>query len=487
MMFFIIHTEGEERMNAYQKKITVALLIATFLSAIEGTIISTAMPAIVQKLGGLELISWVFAVYLLTSAVTTPIFGKLADLFGRKRIFLIGTTIFLIGSMLCGLSQNMGQLIIFRAIQGIGAGAVVPITFTIIGDIFTFEQRAKVQGLFSSVWGIAGIFGPLVGGFFVDYISWHWIFFFNIPFGLVSIWLITKNLNEKIEVKERKIDYGGALTFTIGTSALLFVLLTGGSEIAWNSTIMYISIAVSVLFLSIFLFIQVRHPEPMLPIKIFKYREVSISNLISFLASVILIGITAYIPLWIQGVLQKGAMFSGMILMPMSIGWPLGATIGSRLLIRFGPKTISFFGILFLSIGSLALAFITISTPSPIILFIIFILGLGFGLSMTVFTIIVQSAVSWNLRGVATSSNTFFRTLGQTLGVAILGTFLNKQIHSYTNAGGEVPPTILASGLHGIFIMLAGISILCILIAFWIPKHNPNENEAPSSLKHSEG
>ncbi len=464
-------------MNTYQRKITAALLIATFLSAIEGTIISTAMPAIAAKLGGLELISWVFAVYLLTSAVATPIFGKLADLFGRKKVFLAGTSLFVIGSMLCGLAQNMEQLILCRALQGVGAGAVVPITFTIIGDIFTFEQRAKVQGLFSSVWGIAGIFGPLVGGFFVDYISWHWIFFFNVPFGLLSIWLIAKNLDEKLDKRKPKIDYGGAFTFTIGTTALLLVLLTGGNEIPWSSVVMYILLAISAIFLALFIFIQVSHLEPLIPVKLFRYREVSVSNLVSFLASGILIGITAYIPLWVQGVLGKGAMFSGMVLMPMSLGWPLGATFGSRLLIRHGPKAVSFTGIVCLAIGSFALTAITMSTPAWVILFIIFILGLGFGLAMTVFTIIVQSAVKWNLRGAATSSNTFFRTLGQTLGVAVLGTFLNRQIGSYTNAGSEIPPSALASGLHSIFIILAGLSLACIFISFWIPKHNPKQED----------
>ena len=462
-------------MNSYQKKITIALMIATFLSAIEGTIISTAMPAIVSKLGGIELISWVFAVYLLTSAVTTPIYGKLADLFGRKKVFLFETILFLIGSALCGLSQNMGQLILFRAIQGIGAGAVVPITFTIIGDIFSFEQRAKVQGLFSSIWGIAGIIGPLFGGFLVDYISWHWIFFINLPFGLITIWLIAKNLEEKIDKQKRKIDYGGALTFTLGTSALLLALLTGGSEFAWSSNIILTLFAISILFLAIFIFIQIKHPEPMLPFKVFKYREVSVSNLVSFLASGILIGVTAYIPLWVQGVLGKGAMFSGMILMPMSIGWPLGATLGSRLMIKYGPKPISFIGIILLALGSLSLTAISVSTPSWVILFIIFILGLGFGLSMTIYTIIVQSAVDWSLRGVATSSNTFFRTLGQTLGVAILGTYLNQQISSYASSGNDVPPTILANGLHGIFIILAALSLVSLFFAFWIPKDKPKE------------
>ncbi|MFD2371190.1 MDR family MFS transporter [Brevibacillus sp. GCM10020057] len=460
-------------MTAYQRKITVALMIATFLSAIEATIVSTAMPTIVNKLGGLELISWVYAVYLLTSAVTTPIFGKIADLFGRKNVFLWGCALFLVGSMLCGLSQSMEQLILFRAIQGIGAGAVVPITFTIIGDIFTFEERARVQGLFASIWGIAGIFGPLVGGFFVDYVSWHWIFFINVPFGLLSVWLIVKNLHEKLEKRERKIDYGGAVTFTIGTTALLYALLTGGNEYAWNSPVIYSLLIVTVVFLVVFFAIQRRHPEPMLPIQLFHIREVSVPNLISFLASAILIGITAYLPLWIQGVLQKGAIYSGLILMPMSIGWPIGATLGGRLLVRYGARPISLLGILFLVLGTFCLSLITMTTPPWLIFGIVFVLGLGFGLSITIFTIVVQSAVDWNLRGVATSSNTFVRTLGQTLGVSVMGTFLNQHIGSHADSGAQVPPATLAAGIHQNFLIVAALALVCLIIAFWLPKKNP--------------
>ncbi|KQL44267.1 disulfide bond formation protein DsbA [Brevibacillus choshinensis] len=460
-------------MTAYQKKITIALLIATFLSAIEVTIVSTAMPTIVNKLGGLELISWVYAVYLLTSAVTTPIFGKIADLFGRKKVFLVGCSLFLVGSMLCGLSQSMEQLILFRAIQGIGAGAVVPITFTIIGDIFTFEERARVQGLFASIWGVAGIFGPLVGGFFVDYVSWHWIFYINIPFGLLSIWLITKNLHENLEKRKRKIDYGGAITFTIGTTALLYALLSGGNEYAWNSAPILTLLIVTVVFLVVFFAIQKRHPEPMIPIQLFRIREVSLPNLISLLASAILIGITAYLPLWIQGVLEKGAIYSGLILMPMSIGWPIGSTVGGRLLVRYGAKPISFLGILFLVIGTFCLTFITISTPPWVILGIVFVMGLGFGLSITIFTIVVQSAVDWNLRGVATSSNTFLRTLGQTFGVAVMGTMLNQQIASHSEAGAQVPPAVLAAGIHQNFVLVTALALVCLVITFWIPKKKP--------------
>lgn len=452
-------------------------MIATFLSAIEATIVSTAMPTIVNKLGGLELISWVYAVYLLTSAVTTPIFGKIADLFGRKKVFLAGCALFVVGSTLCGLSQSMEQLIFFRAIQGIGAGAVVPITFTIIGDIFTFEQRARVQGLFASIWGIAGIFGPLVGGFFVDYVSWHWIFFINIPFGLLSFWLIMKNLHEQLEKRTRKIDYGGAITFTVGTTALLYALLSGGNQYAWSSAVIYTLLIVTVVFLAVFFVIQKRHPEPMVPIALFYIREVSVPNLISFLASAILIGITAYLPLWIQGVLEKGAIYSGLILMPMSIGWPIGATVGGRLLVRYGAKPISFLGILFIVIATFCLSLITMATPAWLILCIIFVLGLGFGLSLTIFTIVVQSAVDWNLRGVATSSNTFLRTLGQTFGIAVLGTILNQQIGSHIETGAQVPPAVLAAGIHQNFVIVAVLALVCLVFTFWIPKKRPEPTQ----------
>lgn len=467
--------EGDDWMDTYQRKITAALLIATFLSAIEVTIVSTAMPAIVQKLGGLQLISWVFAVYLLTSAITTPIFGKLSDLFGRKSVFLTGVSLFLIGSTLCGLSQNMEQLVFFRAIQGLGAGALLPVTFTIIGDIFNFEYRARVQGWFSSIWGIAGIFGPLAGGFFVDYLSWHWIFFVNIPFGIISMIMIAKYLKEKVVKQDRKIDYGGAVTFTLGMTALLYALISGGNDIAWNSKVMYLLFGISVLFLSLFIRIQFKHPEPMVPLKLFQNRDLIVSNLTGFLTSVILIGLTAYLPLWIQGVLQLGATYSGLTLTPMSIGWPLGAMTSGRFMVRLGARFLSLTGVIVISVGSIALSMIDMSTPHWMLVAIMFVTGLGFGLSITVFTVVVQSAVPWNMRGAATSINTFLRTLGQTLGIAVLGTILNQYLAGHTASGGQVPPDILAHGLHAVFIILAFIAVVSILVTLWIPKHKPQQ------------
>ncbi|WP_096439035.1 MDR family MFS transporter [Alteribacter populi] len=460
-------------MNRYQRKIIIALLIATFLAAIEVTVVSTAMPSITRDLGGLDLISWVFAIYLLTYAVMTPIFGKLADLFGRKKIFITGATLFLIGSALCGLSQSMEQLILFRAVQGIGAGALMPMTFTIVGDVFSYEKRAKAQAIIGSIWGIAGVFGPLVGGFFVDFLTWHWIFYINIPFGLIAMYLIGKNLEEKIEKRKRSIDFGGAITFIIGTGALLYALLSGGNEIAWNDQLMFYLFGIAFLFLVTFVVIQLKVAEPMIPFHLFKNRHLFIANLCGLLMGSILIGLTAYLPLWVQGVLLLPATFSGLTLIPMSIGWPLGAFLSSKFMVNLGAKPIALTGVSFIAASTFALTFISSTTPNLVLIVIMFFVGFGFGLSMTMFTVIVQSSVGWNNRGAAASSNAFLRTLGQTLGITVLGTVLNQYIGGHTNNGTDVAPELLATGLHSVFIILFILAGLSVLATSLLPKEEP--------------
>ncbi|QOR68751.1 MFS transporter [Cytobacillus suaedae] len=464
-------------MEATQQKIMTALLISTFLAAIEVTIISTAMPQIVDSLGGFEMISWVFAIYLLTTAITTPIWGKLADLVGRKKIFLLGVTVFLIGSALCGVSQNMVQLIIFRAIQGIGAGAINPITFTIIADVFNFQQRAKVQGLVSSMWGIAGVFGPLVGGLLTDFLSWRWIFFINIPFGVISVWMITKHLKETLETRERKIDYGGAITFTIGISALLFALLSfnqGESGIELASSSLYGLFGIAFIFLLAFFKIQTKHSEPMMPLHLFKMPDVSISILGGFLTSIILIGLTAYLPLWTQNVLQMGATSSGFTLIPLSIGWPIGAILCGRVIPRYGIKSIAIFGGILIFISSLLLTFVTPATSLWVLSIIILVMGMGFGFATTAFTVIIQSSVEMSMRGSAGSLNTLMRTLGQTLGVAVLGAAMNYVMNANASAG-MASPLVVGKGLHTVFIISAVVAVVSLLVTLWIPKRNAEE------------
>ncbi|WP_019535316.1 MDR family MFS transporter [Paenibacillus ginsengihumi] len=468
-------------MNSKQKKIVSALLISTFLAAIEVTIISTAMPRIADSLGGLELMSWVFAIYLLTTAVSTPIWGKLSDLLGRKPIYFIGVIVFLAGSFLCGLSQTMGQLIVFRAIQGLGAGAINPVTFSMIADAFNFEQRARVQGLISSMWGIAGIFGPLIGGFFVDYMTWHWVFFINIPFGLVSMWMIGKHFEETLEKKKRKIDYGGAVTFTIGMTSLLYVLLSFGNEEGGDVSISTAAVlgllAVAVVFLLLFIVIQAKHEEPMMPLQLFKIRYVAVVNAGGFLTSMILIGLTAYLPLWTQNVLEMGATASGLTLIPLCVGWPLGAMVCSPLIARFGTRNVALLGGGLIAAGSLMLAAVTPETPAWMLVGIILVTGLGFGQASTVYVLVVQSSVDASMRGAAGSLHMLLRTLGQTIGVAVLGAALNAYI-----SGQSGSQQALAEGLHAVFLLAAVISLVSLAATLWIPKAGNSGMKAAGEL-----
>jgi EmrB/QacA subfamily drug resistance transporter len=481
--------------NANRRNVTIAVMIATFLAAIEGTIVSTAMPTIVSELGGLHLISWVVSVYLLTSAVSTPIYGKLADLFGRKVVFNVGTTLFLIGSMLSGLAQTMEQLIWFRAFQGLGAGSIITITYTIIGDIYPFEERGKVQGWMSGIWGISGILGPLTGGFLVDYVSWHWIFYMNLPFGIVSIVLIWKFLHEHLEKKRKYIDYPGVFTFTVSMSALLYAILSGGTTHPWNSPLILGMLAAALAGLASFLYIEAKSPEPMLPLKLFVIRPIFVANLAGFLLAAVLVAISFYIPLWIQGVYGQGATGSGVTMIPMAIGWPLGAAVSGRLLARIGIRTTSLIGLTMLVISGFWLAVITVNTPHWSLFVMMFLVGLGFGFTFTSFTGAVLSAVDWNLRGTAMATNTFIRTLGQTLGIAAFGTLFNRSLTVANELQGEdvnqvlnpeeaqlLAPEVLhalrealASGLHQVFLVLAVLVVVSLAATLWYPRRTERE------------
>ena len=278
-------------------------MLGMSLAALDTTIIGTALPSIVGKLGGITLYSWVFSIYLLTSTVTVPIYGKLADLYGRKPLFLFGSSLFLLGSIACGAAQNMEQLILFRALQGLGAGAVQPIVLTLIGDIFSLEERARVQGLFSAVWGLSSIIGPAVGGIIVDRLSWRWAFYINVPFGLVSIVLLALFLHENVEKRKNvQLDYSGTLFLSGAIVALLFAVLQGGTSWDWFSLPSISTFALAIILFVLFFIVERRVPEPILPLSLFKNRIISISSIGGFILGVILFGVTSYIPLFVQGV-----------------------------------------------------------------------------------------------------------------------------------------------------------------------------------------
>ncbi|MBA2394566.1 MAG: MFS transporter [Ktedonobacteraceae bacterium] len=408
--------------------ITIALMLGMALAALDTTIVGTAMPSIVGKLGGITLYSWVFSIYLLTSTTTVPIYGKLADLYGRKPLFLFGATLFLIGSAASGAAQSMEQLIVFRAIQGLGAGAVLPIVLTIIGDIFTLEERAKVQGLFSGVWGLSSVVGPFVGGLIVDHFSWRWVFFINIPFGLVSMLLLIFTLKETVERKKHHLDYLGTLTLTGSIVALLFALLQGGTTWAWTSfQSIGLFVAAVVLFV-LFIRTERRAEEPILPLVLFENRIITISSIGGVILGVMMFGITSYVPLFVQGVKGGSATSAGITLGPLLLAWPIAATISGRLVIRYGYRIIAVMGMLFAAIGVGLTTLFNAQTSLPFIIVAMVFIGAGLGFVSSVFILSVQNAVPWNLRGVATATTQFFRTMGGTVGVAIMGTILNAQM-----------------------------------------------------------
>ncbi|WP_429372476.1 MDR family MFS transporter [Paenibacillus sp. DS2015] len=489
----------------------VGILLSTFMAAIEGTVTGPAGPAIVSNFGGMQLMSWIFTAYLLTMAVTTPIFGKISDIYGRKPVFLIGSLLFIIGSLLCGFSQSMEQLIVFRAIQGIGAGALIPVTFTIIGDIYPIEERSKVQALLSSVWGISSLVGPLLGGYFVDYWSWRWIFGFNVPFGILSILLIARYLPKHNVKRETKIDFAGAITFTIGMTVLLFSLATGGQYYEWNSPLLIGCLFIAVIFIILFFIVEKRAQEPMIPLKLFRIRDIAVSAGANLLISSLLIGLTTYTPLWIQGVMGRNATFSGLAMAPMSIGWMLGSVAGAKLLLTAGSRKTTMIGIGGIVIGALGLAMMTGDTPSYILLTFTFIYGIGFGYSSTVFTIIAQSSVGYNLRGSSTALNTFVRSLGQTIGVAVFGSWINLKIVALLNdnpettgsvtqedinrlltpEGSEQVPAslwsamrhVMEGSLHSLFIVMAVIAVISFFIVMGLRNVPPSPEKEEKQVR----
>jgi len=435
------------------KSVVIALLIATFVTAIEGTIVSTAMPKIVDDLGGSELYTWVISVYLLAMVISTPVFGKLADLYGRKIMFTIGTIIFLVGSTLSGFSQTMEQLVFFRLIQGIGAGALTTIPFTIIGDVFEYEMRAKMQGWMSSVWGIAGILGPLVGGFIVDTISWHWIFFMNIPFGVVAIVLLWGSLHEQIEKKKQIIDYAGIFTFAISISAFLYALTLIKEYKQVTSSILALFIFAFV-GLCLFIWIEAKGKEPMLPIALFRNQFITISNISGFLLGFILVTISFYIPLWVQGVTNLSATISGFTMTPMSLTWPLGAMLAGRWLSSKSIAQITLAGTLVIIVGCAGLVTFQADTTVPWMMVVTAITGLGFGLAFTAFTVAVQSAVGWNMRGAAMGSHNLMKGLGQVIGISISGLWLSDELRGRA----------LESSLHSVFILLVVLAVCALAV-----------------------
>jgi EmrB/QacA subfamily drug resistance transporter len=384
-----------------------------------------------------------------------PIYGKLADLYGRKLVFLFGITLFLIGSVASGASQTMEQLILFRALQGLGAGAVQPLVLTIIGDIFELAERARIQGFFSGVWGVSSVVGPAVGGLIVDHFSWRWVFYINVPFGLLSAILLLIAFKENVERTKHTLDYAGTLALTVSIVALLFALLQGGASWAWTLLQSIGLFAAFVILLVFFIWQEKRAPEPILPLTLFKDRIIVIASIGGLILGVTLFGVTTYVPLFVQGVKGGAATDAGIILIPLLLSWPIASMVGGRLILRFGYRKIAVTGAALTTLGAAMMLFLNQSTGLPFLIISMVFVGTGLGFDYMAFILAVQDAVPWNRRGVATASTQFMRTIGGTIGVAFMGTILNAQMAKrftpifarFTDATAHLPKNVALSNI----------------------------------------
>lgn len=433
----------------------------------EATGVSTAMPTVIGDLGGVNLYAWVFTAYMLTSTITVPIFGKLSDLYGRKPVMLVGLALFLLGSVLSGMATSIGALIAFRALQGIGAGSVQPTVITIIGDLFTLKERARVQGFFSAVWGIAGIAGPLIGGFIVDSMNWRWIFFINVPFGLVAALGLIFSYHENIEKKATRppLDWVGALLLTVAVVAALAA--AGG---------LYVVPLWSLAAFSILLFIKAekRAPEALLPLDLFSQRLMAVASVQSALTGATMFAAVTYLPLYVQGAANGSPTEAGGTLTPMMVGWPIASAIAGRLVPKLGFRLFIRLGALLTALGTLFLACgIQYEWPFAFVYAATAVFGIGLGFVNTAQILAVQMSVPWQRRGVATSSTMFFRVIGGTLGVGFLGAWLAHAMAGHAGITQEVINALLGPE-HGVNLPAAELTRLTLMLKsaiapiFWV-------------------
>ncbi|MEJ7862418.1 MAG: MDR family MFS transporter [Pyrinomonadaceae bacterium] len=501
--------------------VTAGVMTGMFIAALEATVVGTAMPTVIASLGGINHYSWVFSAYLVTSTVTVPVWGKLSDLYGRRLLYQIGIGVFLLGTLLSGFSTSMTQLIIFRAIQGLGAGALVPLAMTIIGDIFTLRERAKMQAYFSGVWGLSSVIGPVIGGFITDQISWRWVFFINLPIGILAALIIGLALKEPKQHENPTIDYAGAGLLMLAISLLMLALVEGGASLAtlFSPTNLLILAAATVLLL-IFFLVEKRAKDPVIPFELFRNRTVSVAVAAGFLAGVAMFGAISFVPLFAQGALGLTATEAGSLLTPLMLSWVLMSVVGGRLLLKIGYRTITIVGFIVLTIGFVSLALFQRETTRFWLYVDLVLIGAGLGLTMLTLLIAVQQAVERTKLGVATSLNQFSRAIGGAFGVAIMGAFLTAglatELKKVAQSGNsnltiesaaefasnpnalidpqakanlpsetlEILQTAMAGSVNRVFWLGAGFSALALLVTFLLPRQN---NKSENSSENEKG
>jgi EmrB/QacA subfamily drug resistance transporter len=485
-------TGSQERSHAEIMVVISALMLAMLLAALDQTIVATALPKIAVDLHGLSQLSWVATAYLLTSAIVTPIYGKLGDLFGRKKIFQVSIVIFLIGSALCGLSQNMDQLIFFRALQGIGAGGLMALVFAIIADVIPPRQRGRYQGYFGAVFGISSVVGPLLGGLLTDNFSWRWIFYINIPIGIIALIAIATRLHLPKFKSQHKIDYLGAALLSVAVVSLLLVTVWAGVTYPWGSTQIIGLGITSVVFTALFVWCEKFAAEPLIPLRLFKNDIFVVSTIISLLSGVAMFASILYIPQYQQIVRGNTPTESGLLMLPLVVGILGASLISGRLITKHGKyKIFPLIGTLLMSFGLWLFSHLTLTTSHWILSLWMIVIGAGLGMFFQVATLAVQNSSRREELGTATATVTFFRSIGGSLGGAIFGTILTSRLtyhiaqvlpsaHSATSSALATGVTQLPAGVktavlgayvksfHEMFLLAIPVTVLAFIVALFL-------------------
>jgi EmrB/QacA subfamily drug resistance transporter len=458
-----------------RRAITAGLLLGMMLGALEATVVGTAMPTVVATLGGLAHYSWVFSAYLLSSTASVPIWGRLSDLYGRRRMYLTAVAIFLVGSALCGIATDMYQLIAYRLIQGIGAGGIIPLSMTIIGELYTLTERPRTQALFSGVWGVASIAGPLVGGYVTDFLHWRWVFFLNIPFAFLCLGVIAAAYPASKALRKVTIDWLGAGLFFFGISALLLALGGDAGFPLWWA-------AATVVLLGGFVVVERRSKEPILPFELLRTPLIARTCVAVFLVGFALFGAIAFIPLYVQAVGGGTATEAGQVLTPLFLGWVVMSVVGAKTTVKLGYRVVSIAGSALMTVGFLGMVLLTPESPRSLLLGSCLVIGAGMGSQMLSMLLAVQHGVGRSRLGIGTALNQFSRSIGAAVGVAAMGAILARNL-----AGVPLPEGaegLAASGamalsgpvraqfavaLHKVFISGAIVSAAGLIATFFLP------------------
>lgn len=446
--------------------VLVSLMLGTGLVAMDSTIVATSVQSIVDDLGGFAQFPWLFSIYLLTAAVFTPIYGKLADLIGRKPLMLFGIGLFLVGSIAAGAAWSMPALIAFRAVQGVGAGAVQPMAMTIAGDIYTVAERAAVTGYLASVWAIAAVAGPSIGGFFAEFVSWRWIFFINVPLCLVAGWMLMRSFREKVERKKHRIDYAGAALITAGCTLVILAMLEGGQSWSWASVPGIGVPTMGVLLLVVFVFVERHAAEPVLPLWVFTRRVLLSTSVATFGVGAAAIGLTAYIPTFVQSSLGFGALVAGFVLAPMSLGWPLFSSLSGWVYLKFGFRSTSLLGTGLVVLSVLGMLTLGVGSSVFAVAAWCFMFGSGMGLASSPALIAAQASVGWSQRGVVTGTNLFARSIGSSIGMAVFGAVANAVP---LERAGQPTAAEMATATHGVLLAVAVVAVLMLVAVAAMP------------------